>query len=139
MSDSVTPEQALQAIFDFTAEQLHQGRSSAGVERKLVERGVEPAAAKSIVANLKAARANAIREARSEAYAKVGTRAVIVGGLWFLGGVTVTLLTYDAAVNSPQGGGFLVAWGAILYGGLRLVRGIALLAKADADEDQAST
>jgi hypothetical protein len=52
-----------------------------------------------------------------------GERDVLVGGLWLLGGITVTAVTYIAAAE--QGGGrYIVAWGAMLFGGIQFLRGL---------------
>ena len=42
--------------------------------------------------------------------------------LCFLVGHLVTVVTYQAA--SKSGGHYLVAWGAILFGGLQFLRGL---------------
>ena len=47
---------------------------------------------------------------------------IIVGGLWCVGGILVTALTYSAAKES--GGYFIVAWGAILFGGIQFLKGL---------------
>lgn len=51
-----------------------------------------------------------------------GTRDLIVGGLWCLGGTVVTVATWSMASG---GGSYVVAWGAILFGGIQFVRGLA--------------
>jgi len=52
------------------------------------------------------------------------SRDMVVGGLWCGGGILVTAATYSSAAG---GGSYVVAWGAILFGGLQFLRG--LLAK----------
>lgn len=47
-----------------------------------------------------------------------------VGGLFFGGGLLVTFLTMSAASSSPTGGSYILAWGPILFGGHRLLRGL---------------
>jgi hypothetical protein len=46
---------------------------------------------------------------------------IMLGGGIFLLGVVVTVGSYSAVSHS--GGPYLVAWGAILFGGIRLIRG----------------
>jgi len=48
-------------------------------------------------------------------------RNIVVGGLWCLGGIVVTAATYSS------GGRYVVAWGAILFGGIQLIRGLLQL------------
>jgi hypothetical protein len=61
----------------------------------------------------------------TEAYRAAADRNMLVGGLWCVGGIVVTWVTYSAA--SSGGGSYVVAWGAIIFGALRFFRG--LLAK----------
>ena len=46
---------------------------------------------------------------------------MVVGGIWFFGGLLVTVLTYGAASG---GGSYVIAWGAIIFGGIQLFRGL---------------
>lgn len=49
-------------------------------------------------------------------------RHMVTGALWCGGGTLVTVLTYQAAAN---GGTYMVAWGAIVFGLVDFVRGLA--------------
>jgi hypothetical protein len=51
-----------------------------------------------------------------------GARNMLVGALWCIGGVVVTAATYSAVKES--GGTYIVAWGAILFGGIQFFRGV---------------
>ncbi len=51
----------------------------------------------------------------------VGGKNMLYGALWCIGGILVTALTYSAA---SSGGTYVVAWGAILFGGIQLLRGL---------------
>jgi hypothetical protein len=50
-------------------------------------------------------------------------RQMLYGGIVCVAGIVVTGVTYLAA-SGPGGGTYLVAWGAILFGGLRFFRGL---------------
>jgi hypothetical protein len=50
---------------------------------------------------------------------------IVVGGIWFVGGILVTAATYSAVKDS--GGTYIVAWGAILFGGLQFLKGLCQL------------
>ena len=52
-----------------------------------------------------------------------GRRLMRRGAIWCVGGMLVTGVTYASAVNSPTGGTYFVAWGAILFGALQFYRG----------------
>jgi hypothetical protein len=45
----------------------------------------------------------------------------LYGGLWCVGGIIVTAVTYSAASG---GGSYVVAWGAILFGAIQFFRGL---------------
>ena len=47
------------------------------------------------------------------------------GALWFFGGTAATLLSYMSAVNSPYGGHYVIAWGAMAYGAVKFIQGLA--------------
>lgn len=53
-----------------------------------------------------------------------GSRDLTVGGAWLAGGLLVTIGTYSLAATSPGGGQYFIAYGAILYGLFRLLRGL---------------
>jgi hypothetical protein len=48
---------------------------------------------------------------------------MLTGLLWFLGGGAVTLFSYAEAVNSPYGGHYVIAWGAIVFGAFQFYQG----------------
>jgi hypothetical protein len=60
-----------------------------------------------------------------EAKRKNASKDLVVGGLWFLGGIIVTVVTYSAA--SSGGGTYVVAYGAIIFGAVQFVRGLMRL------------
>lgn len=59
-------------------------------------------------------------------------RNLLLGGLWLGGGLVITLLTYGVASSSRTGGTYVVAWGAIVVGAVRIFRGLAAGAAAKA-------
>lgn len=54
----------------------------------------------------------------------MGNKNMLVGALWCIGGIVVTAATYSAASSSSGGGTYVVAWGAILFGGLQFLKGL---------------
>ena len=50
---------------------------------------------------------------------------MVRGALWCFGGLAVTLFSYLAAVNSPYGGTYVIAWGAVVFGAVRFFKGRA--------------
>jgi hypothetical protein len=50
---------------------------------------------------------------------------MLYGALWCIGGIVVTSLSYTSAANSPSGGTYVVAWGAIVFGAVRFFQGLS--------------
>jgi hypothetical protein len=48
-------------------------------------------------------------------------RNMLVGGLWCVGGIVVTVVTL---VSASGGGTYVVAWGAIIFGAIQFFRGL---------------
>ncbi len=115
MSDrELSDEEAIEALYAYTAERMANGNSEHEIQRLLVEKGLDTETAGAIVANVAELRTEAIRDAAK--------KNMIYGALWCIGGIAVTAATYDAASG---GGSYVVAWGAILFGGIQFVRGLA--------------
>lgn len=55
----------------------------------------------------------------------------VVGALFFFGGLAITFITYSAAEG---GGSYVLAWGAILFGGVQMVMGLV-----QGSDDEAAT
>jgi hypothetical protein len=109
------PEQVVEAVYGFAAEQMRSGVAPSGIEKSLTDRGLDAGEATVVVQRLE--RANA--EARKEA----GRKNMLYGALWCFGGIGLTAVTYRAAANSG-GGKMVFAWGAILFGGIQFIRGL---------------
>ena len=112
-----TEQELVDAIYQFAAEHMQAGKSNRQVEGLLVERGLQAGDAAAVVSNLSRARSEAIRSA--------GGRNMLFGALWCIGGTVVTVATLAA---SSEGGTYVVAWGAILFGGIQFLRGLFQLA-----------
>lgn len=66
----------------------------------------------------------ALAEAEWEQAEQQAKRDVIAGALFLIGGIAITAFTYDMAASSPGGGTYMLAWGPMLYGVVRLCRGL---------------
>ncbi|KOS05532.1 hypothetical protein AM493_05410 [Flavobacterium akiainvivens] len=64
----------------------------------------------------------------ANAYKAKANKDMLWGAVWCVGGIIVTAATYSAASG---GGKYVVAWGAILFGGTRFVRGLMASMKAN--------
>jgi hypothetical protein len=109
------PEQAVEAVYGFAAEQMQHGVAPSGIAKSLTERGLDSEAATTVVHHLE--------QAKAEASKRAGEKNMLFGALWCIGGIALTALTFRAAANSG-GGRYIVAWGAILFGGIQFIRGL---------------
>ena len=64
-------------------------------------------------------------EASQDPERAAGARRMWRGALWCGGGLLVSGLTYVAAVSSPGGGSYIIAWGAVLFGAVQFFQGLA--------------
>ncbi|GAA0338250.1 hypothetical protein NE235_34505 [Actinoallomurus spadix] len=64
----------------------------------------------------------------NDAERRRATRAIGVGAVLFVIGLLITVLTYSHA--SGSGGVYVVAWGPMLFGVIRMITGLVLLAKS---------
>lgn len=58
---------------------------------------------------------------------------IAMGALFFVGGIIITIVTFSAAAG---GGTYVVAWGAIVFGLIQLVRGLAALPGSSGNEEE---
>jgi hypothetical protein len=61
-----------------------------------------------------------------EAQKESANTDMLFGALWCIGGIIVTVGTYSAASN---GGFYVIAWGAIVFGAIKFIKGLINLNK----------
>lgn len=76
-------------------------------------------------------------QAPENATCSAARKNMVTGSIWCVGGIAVTMLTYSSAAAAPGGGGYVVAWGAIVFGGWRFIRG--MIAASAIEKHLAST
>jgi len=104
-----------QTAYNFATDQIiHQHRTSEDVADMLVQKGMERNAAYNVV--------DSIYEQINDAKRQRAKKDMLYGGLWFFGGLIVTIVTYSSASG---GGRYVVAWGAIIFGGIQFFRGLS--------------
>ncbi len=114
-----TPEDLAKAAAVYNAaDQIRQGVSPAQVQKSLTAHGVNAADAANLVGDL--------NRAKREANLVVARRNLVSGAICCIVGIVVTGFTYLASSNAG-GGTVIIAWGAILFGGLQLTRGLVQL------------
>lgn len=121
MSESqASTDEVLQALYTFAAEEMRAGKNREQVEMALMEKGVDRDSATTIAGNLFQYRAQLARQS--------AFKNIIAGALWCVGGIAVTAVTYNMA-SSGGGGRYVIAWGAVVFGGLQFMAGLLQLAK----------
>ena len=120
MSVSTAPPSALtQQAADEIAAAFRAGRPAREIRDGLVSHGgVDPHSASEWV--------RAVGNAYADAFGKIAQRRMLYGLLWAGGGTAVTVFTY---LNASAGGTYLVAWGAVIFGIVDILRGLFGLAK----------
>src|SRR5688572_30156372 len=96
-------ERAVQSIYLYAVDLLNKGYGFGDVHRELVKKGLDQSSAEAVVSNLRSAQHNAKKSAAQ--------RAMLMGAVFFIGGILVTGITYSAAAD---GGTYVVTWGAII-------------------------
>jgi hypothetical protein len=117
VGDQNIAQQFVREVYQRAANLANAGKSKDKIQTELKEMGVSESTASVVIENTFRALKKAHREA--------GARNVFVGAAWCVGGVVVTALTYQLASG---GGTFIVAWGAILFGGIQVLRGLGQVA-----------
>ena len=107
-------EATVREVYEFAAGHLQSGASECQVQDMLIEKGLDPASAVVVVSNL--------TRMRADAFAAAGKKEMLRGALWCIGGIAVTAITYSLA---SEGGPFIVAFGAIIFGAIQFFRGLA--------------
>jgi len=123
----LSEEEIVETVYGFAAEMMGEGKTGAEIESALTEKGLDRETAQAVVGNLNAVAA----EAGSEANKQTGLKHMGMGALWGIGGAVVTAVTYSAA--SEGGGTYMVAWGAMVIGGLEFLYGVFKYVTAGSD------
>lgn len=108
-------EEAIQQIYKYAANLLfEQKKSDEETKECLIKSGLTPEDADYVI--------NELNNYYKQEERKAGKKNMLYGALWCIGGIIVTVMTYQAAAG---GGTYVVAWGAILYGGIQFIKGVS--------------
>lgn len=131
MSEELSPEEErfIKVTAEAVAEEFTSGTDKKQIVKKLIESGWPIESASQFVDQVETRieqEVNRYMESPEgrEAMAEKHVLRMLYGVLCFVGGAVVTVITYFAAANSPTGGRYTVAWGAILFGIFSFLRGL---------------
>lgn len=109
-------QQQLDEAWDTATSMVGSGISPQTIYEILTEKGIPPQTAQHLVQK-------ALRETDPETgIASTGKRDMLIGGLWIVGGLIITIGTYTMASN---GGTYFITYGPIIYGVIRFFKGVA--------------
>lgn len=112
--EKIDQQEIVNKIYGFTADMLYnQKKSIEETKAALIENGLRAEDADVVIANLQ----NQYKQEKREA----GNKNMLYGALWCVGGLLVTILTYSAA---SDGGTYVVAWGAVIFGAIQFFKGL---------------
>ena len=112
--EKIDQQEIVNQIYGFTADMLYnQKKSIEETKAALIENGLRAEEADVVIANLQ----NQYKQEKREA----GNKNMLYGALWCVGGLLVTILTYSAA---SDGGTYVVAWGAVIFGAIQFFKGL---------------
>jgi len=110
--------QAVQQLYVYVAQRMQQGASDYTIQKELVNQGLSQDNARSIIRKL--------NEIRRQQIAKHAMQQIAIGVVICIIGIVVSVATYNNAV-SAGGGRYVVAWGAVVFGAWRALKGFMLL------------
>lgn len=112
--EKMDQQEIVNQIYGFTADMLYnQKKSVEETKAALIENGLRAEDADVVIANLQ----NQYKQEKREA----GNKNMLYGALWCVGGLLITILTYSAA---SDGGTYVVAWGAMIFGVIQFFKGV---------------
>lgn len=113
-------EDTTQILIDYTAKRLLEGATTVQVAEELADNDNE--SSKEDYLPFVAAVYRQLDKEANSAISDEYKKRIVSGLLWMIGGGAVSLITYLAASG---GGTYLIFWGAVVWGGIDLLRGIA--------------
>lgn len=119
-------ENTTEQLAQYVANSLTEGKGKGGITKTLVKQGWSKETAAQFVDDIEQEVNRRAEEYRStpegrQTMARQYKRHMLYGILWAGGGVAVTIATYEAA---SEGGWFIVASGAIIFGIIDFFRGL---------------
>lgn len=115
-------EQWMRGLYAAAHASMEEGYTISQVRSSFIEKGVDEE-----IAILVASDVSAIRQA---ARRKAGEKNMTIGGIWLAIGIAVSVATYVAAEG---GGTYIVAWGAMVFGAIKFIRGLAQSSGSNAE------
>lgn len=119
-------QNAIEPLAQYVVQNLEKGNNKGGITKELVKLGWPKETAAQFIDNIEEELKRRAEEYKKtpegrQAMAAQYKRHMLYGILWVVGGTAVTIATYEAA---SEGGFFIIAWGAIIFGIVDFFRGL---------------
>ena len=111
---NISLEEKVNNAIDMAQKMVYQGYSNGEIRMALMEYGFNYDDAESILKH--------VYDESPSPENKAKSNDVAVGFLWLIGGLLVTAITYSAA--SECGDMYIIAYGPVIYGVVRLIKGL---------------
>jgi hypothetical protein len=125
MDNNIPTTQIDQKIYEYAITEIGNGKSNDEVVSMMKQHGVNAKDGLPIVEKLRLDMAQA-KQDRAK-------RDIRNGALWSIGGLAVTGLSYASASGSG-GGSYFVCWGAVIFGGIQLIRGLSASGNIESEQ-----
>lgn len=102
------------ALWKFILDEKEKGTANADVLKGIEERGLDEEKAMLMLNGLKLKLVEIINH---------NDNKMVIGGIAFVAGIFITFLTYSQA--KINGGTYFIAWGAVVFGGIRFFTGMS--------------
>lgn len=114
-------------VESYIFQQFRLGKSKKEVINDLIDMGILPEVSKEIV---DAARIEYKYQLNQSNFTKLekskrGLKKMFVGLFWLVLGGVVTGVTYFSSANNPGGGSYVIYYGAIIFGAIYFILGLA--------------
>jgi hypothetical protein len=120
MDNSPEMDKKVQALHSYVADLISKGMTNYEIKQVLQQiRGLDPESVKMVVQNIDQVRTSARREA--------ALKNMAIGAFICIVGLVITAGSYSAASSSSSGGRYVIAWGAVIFGGIQFLRGVGQL------------
>jgi hypothetical protein len=132
----LTPEEAGQQkrneAYALAIDLLDKGMAPMEVKKRLLDKGYDTETAFLLVNEAVRARSEPLDQGPEyrQALKSAGQKNMAIGGIIAVIGLVVTLATF-AAATGEQGGRYVIAWGAVIFGGIQFFRGLSQVSAAE--------
>ncbi|MEP7318813.1 MAG: hypothetical protein ABI921_08720 [Panacibacter sp.] len=110
--EETNKEEFTKSIWILVFDEKKSGKSNEDIIAGLIDRGFSEHQASNIMDNM---------ETAAKSLSDISENQMLKNGIFFIIGLIVTIITYT---NALSGGTYIIAYGAIIFGGYRFIEGV---------------